>query len=582
MVAAAFYAVFIARTRFVVDGVSYFSLFDDAMISMRYARNLASGLGPVWNPGDPPIEGFTNPLWTGWMAVLHLLGLPEAMTSLAVMVSGALLLLGGAWLAGRIARQVAPDAEAVARVSVWATAFCYPLVYWTLRGFEVGLLAALVGASVLAVYQVVQTGARRWLVAAALLLATLPLVRADGIVPAGELAASVFLWGLPRRQLAPGLVLLLAVAVSAGLQTAARLAIFGDPLPNTYYLKMTGVALSARVGRGAWMLVRLVAIQLWPLLLLAALNGRRLLRWPFAPLTGLVAAQLAYSVYVGGDAWEWMDYANRYVSAALPALIVLSAVGAYRLRARPDPALRTLVLGGLAAGVVLAVLASSSLWRADAGPSFDQGSVHRMAFVAWCELAEGLLALALGTWALARWRVSPETLERARARLDRWGEPRLALAVTVIQLAWLSGGGVGRWALTGGEYVSADADHARTGVLLSKVTAPDASIAVVGAGAIPYFSQRRAIDLMGKSDRHIAREPGRGRFAPGHNKWDYAYSIGSLRPDVIIELWRPEPADFRLIAALGYTPAADGMLIAPWARWRHGDEIRRPSAQLER
>ncbi|MCB0243221.1 MAG: hypothetical protein KDI12_07395, partial [Anaerolineae bacterium] len=35
-----------------IDGVRYFWLDDDQMISMRYARNLAEGHGLVWNPGE--------------------------------------------------------------------------------------------------------------------------------------------------------------------------------------------------------------------------------------------------------------------------------------------------------------------------------------------------------------------------------------------------------------------------------------------------------------------------------------------------------------------------------------------------
>ena len=59
-------ALFIYRTSFVVAGERYFSLFDDAMISMRYARNLAHGYGLVWNPGTsrsrdtPTRRGFST------------------------------------------------------------------------------------------------------------------------------------------------------------------------------------------------------------------------------------------------------------------------------------------------------------------------------------------------------------------------------------------------------------------------------------------------------------------------------------------------------------------------------------------
>src|SRR5579862_1742677 len=47
----------------IVEGVRYFVLRDDAMISMRYAYNLAHGQGLVWNAGDR-VEGFTNLGWT--------------------------------------------------------------------------------------------------------------------------------------------------------------------------------------------------------------------------------------------------------------------------------------------------------------------------------------------------------------------------------------------------------------------------------------------------------------------------------------------------------------------------------------
>jgi hypothetical protein len=91
---AAFAFAFIARTSFVVEGVRHFCLFDDAMISMRYARNLAGGDGLAWNPGGPRVEGFTNPGWVAVMAVVHLLPLPAPLASLPVQGLGAVLLLG--------------------------------------------------------------------------------------------------------------------------------------------------------------------------------------------------------------------------------------------------------------------------------------------------------------------------------------------------------------------------------------------------------------------------------------------------------------------------------------------------------
>ena len=61
----------------VIDGTRYFWLDDDQMISMRYARNPADGLGPVWNAGER-VEGYTNFLWMTVMAAVQ--GKPESST----------------------------------------------------------------------------------------------------------------------------------------------------------------------------------------------------------------------------------------------------------------------------------------------------------------------------------------------------------------------------------------------------------------------------------------------------------------------------------------------------------------------
>jgi hypothetical protein len=69
-----------------LDGVRYWWLADDAMISMRYGRNLAEGLGLVWNAGER-VEGYTNLLWTLFMALVHLTPLPDSKTSLVVLLA---------------------------------------------------------------------------------------------------------------------------------------------------------------------------------------------------------------------------------------------------------------------------------------------------------------------------------------------------------------------------------------------------------------------------------------------------------------------------------------------------------------
>jgi hypothetical protein len=60
-------------------------------------------------------------------------------------------------------------------------------------------------------------------------------------------------------------------------------------------------------------------------------------------------------------------------------------------------------------------------------------------------------------------------------------------------------------------------------------------MAHVLAGTVPYFADRPAVDLLGKCDSRIAHMRARpGLRKPGHNKFDFAYSLGELKPDLVV------------------------------------------------
>src|SRR5262249_47753244 len=99
-------------------------------------------------------------------------------------------------------------------------------------------------------------------------------------------------------------------------------------------------------------------------------------------------------------------------------------------------------------------------------------------------------------------------------------------------------------------YRNRDRELVADAFFLKSVTSDDASVACVWCGALAYFSDRSAIDMLGKSGKKIAREPMHvpagsvksNCFYPGHLKWDYAYSIEQLHPDNVAQLWK-EPAE---------------------------------------
>ncbi len=313
-------------------------------------------------------------------------------------------------------------------------------------------------------------------------LGLLTTLRLDAAV-ASAIVVVWLAWVLPARRwavLAAGFGWIALLVVS---QLAIQRVYYGDWLPNTYYLKLSGISLERRSPLGR---IRTLVLsqRVWPM---AACIGRaivaRVRSKDVALLVAVLTGQAAYSIYVGGDSWEWWGGANRYLSVAMPLAFVLLALAAAMcgdwfamLRAAGSPA--------VAGGVTLAI-GAISLLQVNAYEFYNFNSLSR--------------------WALVE---DPPQLKEHFEMLD-------------------------------------------TALRLKDATTPDARIAVTWAGIIPYFSERPAVDLLGKDDRHVARGPDRpidpppmrmfelapvAYCWPGHSKRDFDYSIIQLEPDVV-QLW---------------------------------------------
>ncbi len=461
LAAAALYAVFIARTAFRVAGITYFTLVDDAMVSMRYAQHLARGFGLVWNVGQPPVEGFTNPAWMLVMSIFHLLPLPAAKVSLAMMVLAALLLLMNLLVIHRVASLFQPASGIRPLLAAGLVAFYFPAVFWALRGMEVGLLMLLIDAALLLALAR-GDGRPRDAILLGLLLALALLTRLDALLQVLIILGYLALTRAPRSTVV--IALLIVLLTLAGILVFQRL-YFGDFLPNTYYQKMAGTQLWPRIRNG---LLVFYQYALWDtalpaLVCLAALIFYRDLRRPQAfLLAALFAAQCSYSVWVGGDYAEpEVNAANRFITQGMPAFIVLFSL-----------------------------------------------SIDRF-------LQDARLRLA------------------CRSALRSW--PAAALAV--VALAVMSGRPWAAWLRDNAPLLQADIRRARLGVVIARNSDARAVIAVHAAGQIPYYSQRTTIDLLGLNDPVIAKGPVTGPFYPGHDKWNYAYSILQLQPDLVADNW---------------------------------------------
>src|SRR3990172_4403199 len=141
--------VFIYHSSYVaIDGRRYFNLFDDAMISMRYAWNFSHGNGLVWNVGER-VEGYTNLLMTLVMSIATFL-FEKRYAVLVVQLTGIFFMLGTAFFTLKIFQILNQKKKDVAEYLLFAVILLYyPLNFWSLMGMETGMLAFLLSAGVL-------------------------------------------------------------------------------------------------------------------------------------------------------------------------------------------------------------------------------------------------------------------------------------------------------------------------------------------------------------------------------------------------------------------------------------------------
>jgi hypothetical protein len=115
---------------------------------------------------------------------------------------------------------------------------------------------------------------------------------------------------------------------------------------------------------------------------------------------------------------------------------------------------------------------------------------------------------------------------------------------------------------------------------LREHTTPDTRIAVHWAGISPYFSRRPAFDVLGKTERHIAKLEVQ-RFEPGHSKWDWDYTLATM-PDLFVSVSRglKERPDFREAYVAVRSPHLDRGRMPMYLRRDAASKLRDPDAVL--
>jgi hypothetical protein len=459
-----------------IDGERFWWLGDDAMISMNYARNLAHGHGLVWNTLGERVEGYSNFLWTLVMAAVHLLHLPASKNALVISTMNVVITIAALHLLVKVVDAL--NGGIAAKVFVLLGLILNRnMMCWAISGYETALLAFLVLLSLNRISADVARG--RPALATFLFISLVSLVRADGVI----LSFILFLiFALTYRRDYGKLILFMAIFMLLPAAHALfRQAYYGDPFPNTAYLKVMNW--DERGAVGALYVVGFFR-QYGILFIVSAVGlawSRNLMQWL------LMLAIISYScfvAYVGGDAFE--DY--RFFVPVLPLLLILAGLGIQEI---------------------------------------IRAAGRRRAAATWSGREQGACAMR-----------------------TRGPAPALCLLCLLSSPLIVPGYPYFLRPFPG------DSGNVHIGLTIKQNTPPGTTVADFWAGSVIYFSQRQGIDLLGKSDRHIAHMPAvPGELKPGHNKFDFEYSLCGLRPDLVVANFKLPDDEGRLGMPVAGEPA---------------------------
>lgn len=498
-----------------------YTLSDDIMISMSYAKTFINSGELIWYEGSPRVQGYTNFLYTIFLSILHLFKFDLPTNSLAVSLINIVVILIISSKVTSISLIFSNGNKNISYFLGGLIPFQYPLVFWSLRGYEVGIISLLL---VLIVEQIVKFDPefkkRDYLKILKIysLISIGILIRIDFIVILFGVSTYFLIFKINN------LLKFIRFSLSNFLVGIVVFFLFlfqyfyyGDFLPNTYYLKTGGFALIEKIPRGVLSTFKVLPLLVFLLhLCIIKFSNKERLRALFS-IFSISFFVVLYNIYVGGDAWEVYGFANRFITPVIPLIFSCIAMFIPTEMFNKNKSVNTVLLFLFSSSIFLIQLNVNQLLGFES-LSFKL-QVHEIIFI--------FTIIIFIT--LFRTRTSHQYV--------------LAILFTL----FLSSSHFQYMLNEEVQITSTDYLNVVIGKEINSISKPEASVGIFWAGNLSYYIDRPTIDFLGKSDRFIAKGPpvreevqsryNFSDFFPGHNKWSFEYSIGQLKPDLIIRSW---------------------------------------------
>jgi len=450
---------------------------DDAYITFRYAENLVNGHGLAFNPGER-VEGYTS---FGQLLLMT----PAAMLSKSITLTWAKALGVLAWalLVMLVWRHIRRDLgdrlmDRPEYFAIFFLSLCSPGVIWAWSGMETTLFAMMWFAAFAAHLGEYEKNLPPW--RSALLTFLAALLHPEGILMAVVLGPA---WLIPfDRKKATRALVYGAIAFGLfGLYWIWRWQYFDQFMPNTYAAKVGGFG--GLLKSGGRYLLQFFYSGLIPLFLIYLLirqwsDRRNWPRWLVIALS-LVGILALYVVWIGGDYFPFQRFLLPAYAFCVVAIWRLWTDRRALIAARRD--------------------------ETGQAPSPPPPVIH-----------------------------GGEADEPARVKLP--GHPMMWAMVVSLALAFWTNIIPGN--MMQHKLLQAAVDEfAYAGLTVRSNTPESARIATIPIGALGYFSKRPIVDLMGLTDKEVAKQKVKtGAGIVGHEKYDYQRLLTEQRPDVIVQL----------------------------------------------
>ncbi|MDD3647190.1 MAG: hypothetical protein PHS44_01665 [Candidatus Dojkabacteria bacterium] len=436
---------------------------DDAFISFRYAKNFAEGHGLVFNPNEPPVEGYTNFLWIMILAIGYKTGLGIVVFSKILgylcSVGTVILILFYEW-----GKKISPHIQVLAAIILSSSGI---FTVWGSSGMETSLFTFLLTLSLLLFLKITQhnpeKASGKKVLYLSVLLSLLALTRPEGylvFIILGLLFLTFQIITNKRLAIKSLMCYTLPFLIVVVVQLTFRLLYYQDILPNTFYNKVgSGIDQYLRGIRYTkdFVVANSVTILFTCVYFLSKRKKKKnnnLLPISLAVL-GIYAT---YIIYIGGDVMP----AFRFFSPLFPLVAILASLGVDR---------------------------TIDFFTKKLGYSLKK----QFKLFLYSFIGATLITANLFMW-----------------KYDR--EIGIHLKSDCVAEA-----------------------GKESGLWLKNNFSSDTLIATNAAGAIPFYSELKTIDMLGLNDRHIAKRdmPDMGKGFPGHEKTDGIYIL-SQNPDIII------------------------------------------------